>query len=436
MAKIKVKHFAGFKNEAFLDMYNNEKTAFIREIPDDLKTAIKTVSDYVWKLKQGITPDVNLNTFFLLGYVQTYVNCLYESEFLDFPPSELDAISPIDSYQAAVNPVDQLEVKRSYQILHWLQRKLQRLWLITLDEMAAKEIDKIISHQRTSQGMIPLDTVLIFTLPEFYFTYLPDFGHSAETRVGHIQNYSKPFYSENLDILLHGKDVSGGTQRNWSLKKLGNTPNVVILAGTVRWKEIQNDHTTEFIYNTLPIFSNTNGGTFLWSKIRTSSFDGHGYRGSNRKKVPKEGRGAVTPRISNGRGGVLAAHHMDLPQFSYTIMGGHSIQIGIDICMDYGMLKNFSLFTHIHVLIAAGMFTSPIEGDYFEAGAGAQAFFRNDSGGNGVPAGINTFIQNQHGSWQQDSLTYKGAKLCTPENPQDQVLSGWFKKFKTFEIEI
>jgi hypothetical protein len=454
MAKIQITYFAAHKNARFLEIYENARQTFIDEIPDNLKNAIKIVSDNVWNLKQG-NPGVN-STNVLHELLRPGSIPVPGSAFLDNQPA-----------LAAMPPAT--EIQRSYQILHWLQRKLQRLWLIKLDEMAAARIKKIIDYY----GSPSADTLLIFTLPEFYFTYLPDFGHSAakipapaagNPNPDYVRNYSKPFYSDTLDVLLHGRDVSDNSERPLSLKKLGEKSNVIILAGTVRWKNIENDHSNEIIYNTLPIFSNRHRDPYLWSKITTSDIDGNaslgltgGFRlnadGSNgaaiirHKKEPAIQRDIANcpPPRNNHQVQVLT-----VPLFPYTLSRMNppvTIPIGIDICLDHmrypqnlaaghnpnlfrGSFLNQSVpstgtAVAIHVLIAAGM------GKEFEH-PDAQAFLVNDGGTRSKEAfGSDTeaFVRSA-GVWSPKSLSRANAKTSLFGH------SEWFQQFNEFEISI
>lgn len=148
-----------------------------------------------------------------------------------------------------------------YAELHTKKAKRQKKWLEILTRETAKlfskELDKLSPDDKDNNK-----TTIVAALPEFFWCDINDNRKHGED----IDNYHKPLYLDTVqDILVQNSCLSELTREY---------PNLIIFAGTVMWKKInQQDNKAESIYNTLLIYCQ---GALRkdWSKHNISYIDG------------------------------------------------------------------------------------------------------------------------------------------------------------------
>ena len=358
MPQITVKFFPLINNQAFIATRNNAWIGFQGLIPPLLTQTLQLVRNERRSLTGGpqapplaLMPNwhIPLQTLGVPGMIDA-----------NFAPSAAFQTLPAQPGNYAGLP-DRDKIQYCTEIMHWLKSGPQKRWLIALDNLAAQAINNIITIESGP------DILLVFALPEFYFTYTPDAGHRRATTT----NYSKPFYSHLLDRLFLGHDVAGQAVRAASMCELAkNNQNVLIVAGTMRWKKINElDHSAETIYNTMPAFSNK---TKLWTKIKTSSIDGYFNRGTMVQPDYKKGpAGAVASQAAAALAPMPAnVKHLNAPYLDFTFHRNDGrtsrIRIGLEICKDHqsGIMADyfwspFRSNPHFQVVTAAGVATTP-----------------------------------------------------------------------------
>jgi hypothetical protein len=222
------------------------------------------------------------------------------------------------------------DIKNYYKELHIEKDKRQKLWLKFLIEQTAS-LFEVQLEKLTTNDKDPTNTTIVAALPEFFWCDINDnYKHLFD-----IVGYHKPLYHDNL--------IKYFTKSNELANLTAKYPNLIIFAGTVMSKQIEEDHTKEKIFNSLIIY---HSGNFQmgWSKHHVSDIDGFGPRYSLLKNKVGESTNNSAPIIN---------------------FNEHTF--AFDICLDFMCGNNGTtalstelcnaakLTPDVNVLIAAGM---------------------------------------------------------------------------------
>lgn len=386
---VKVKYIALCRNAAFKKAFENCQKKFMarytRNYPTDQR-AIDNVREF------GYTQDPS---GFCSSVVRSTPCPARPPTLTGYPYAAASVVLPADRTQYQIN------------VLHWLKAHRQYRWLQALETFTYEKIQEVlVAEKQKDKGE---NKLYIITLPEFYFADIND--DHKHTTVDYIENYSKPFYFDNV-VNYFQLDPAAQTGGGGRLKALTREKNVIIIAGTIMWKQPNSaNHMQETIYNTLPVFYEGEC-QLLWDKRYTSGIDGLGpffpVPGPKTVKAPPEPDNRTKVRAV---GSALSAFNPEAygkPWIDFPFREGdkavQTIRIGIDICLDYisGLQvmetlrkqKCWRKMPHFHVLVAGGMATA--SGNRYAS----KLFMRCEAGARGSQYGGETECARWDGtSW-------------------------------------
>ena len=242
------------------------------------------------------------------------------------------------------------DIRTYYNDLHALKAKRQAVWVKYLAEETAKlfenELKKMLKRPDFK------DSIIVAALPEFFWCDINDnqkhIPSSAEHNEEEIIGYHKPLYDTNMiNILLHAE--------NNPLARLTKTcENLIIFAGTVMWKIInEENHENEMIDNTLIIYHSGDVAD-TWSKHFVSTIDGF-YKYVRSEENP----GKWVCKLVKNKKGEYGTKNERAPITEFK-----GVKFTYDICLDFvkgtnGRPLSTDLCngqkTDMNVLISAGM---------------------------------------------------------------------------------
>lgn len=228
-----------------------------------------------------------------------------------------------------------------YNVIHEKKLIRQKMWISRLLTETANVFREYI-EQLSEDDLDGNKTTIVCALPEFYWCDINDNNKHPE-----IINYHKPLYSDTVCDLLKG------FASNALMELTGKYKNLIIFAGTMMWKEInQDNHNIESIFNSLIVYAD---GKYKESitKHNVSGIDGFYTKGADGKY-----------HLAKGKIGESTFNAVPITEFN-------GMKFTYDICLDFNCGnvddKDVPLSKElcgnetvdVNVLIAAGMPAEP-----------------------------------------------------------------------------